>query len=325
MTKDINIVITTDPLYSLGAVATLRSALLHLKYGHRIVCRVFVEAAHRNSVNRLLLLEREFPTLLQLEIVEAGDVAEKFRDRGYLKKSTYFRYAAADRFIDWDYALYLDVDTIVFRDLSETLDIIPFSEPIAAVGRKYEDGYFKANFPEGFRDGSPWPRESDCFNAGVLVMNLNLMRKMNLLDAMVELSARFGQFAQMADQDFLNALICNRWKRLDESWNLRISCIENRVSFMPTFPAIVHAVGPIKPWHTQIVTRVGVEGYFRRLTNESANADPMRSRPSNLHLFYHWLRFLLGQIRHRKIRLFDMTILLWRSARRGECGSFLGL
>lgn len=147
--------------------------------------------------------------------------------------------------------LYLDLDLIVRRDVSY-LCSVDLSSTLIAGKRSYQAGWSSqsrlAKSVEGsltastrdrfnlFRDSYPGPDYA--VNAGVLLMNLRLMREESAFKSVNELVTEFG----IHDQHFLNM-----------TGRGRIAVIPDRYNYVPgqdfvEDPAIVHWAGTRKPW-----------------------------------------------------------------------------
>jgi len=100
------------------------------------------------------------------------------------------------------------------------------------------------------------------FNSGVLVLNLNVWRKNNLYEKIIEYikNDKYFQESLCHDQDALNAILSNNWKELDHRWNqiphiYRFSSwdkspFNNSIYHNIINSAfIIHYASHSKPWH----------------------------------------------------------------------------
>ena len=160
--------------------------------------------------------------------------------RDYYTKATYYRFFVPELFSQYDRGVYLDCDIVLTGDVA-TLYHCPMGKNLVAavtdeiitdieVFARYSEEVLKI------------PRE-DYFNAGILVMNLNEMRKCRIEKQFAELlSRRTYRVAQ--DQDYLNKLCQGRVYYLPEKWNKTPMPDSNRSKF----PKIAHYKINFKPW-----------------------------------------------------------------------------
>ena len=101
------------------------------------------------------------------------------------------------------------------------------------------------------------PDQASYFNSGVLLIDLDAWRRAGITDAIRSFVA--GHAIEWPDQDALNGVLHNRRLRLHPRWNAMPGLWELPARYLPYTsdeireakgnPAIVHFVGPYKPWH----------------------------------------------------------------------------
>ncbi len=155
-------------------------------------------------------------------------------------------------------AIILDSDLIVRGDLSE-LWTMPMGANVVLAAQDQAAPYAGLT-------GSPLLREkglapsTPCFNAGVLVVDLERWRRESVEAALLEVHAREGHLTLWGDQCILNAVLRGRWGRLPPFWNAQgafdayadwrdspFSAADFRRT--RSCPAIAHFTGRDKPWH----------------------------------------------------------------------------
>jgi len=142
--------------------------------------------------------------------------------------------------------LYLDPDMLVLSDIEEVWQTDLGESLLAAV----------PVFAE--------PREmivsegEDYFNSGVVLINLKRWREEGLQGKLMEMTNRLAEHVLCPDQDVLNVVTKNRWKKLTLSWNKRPDFYLNQGSSIYSNDeintaekdvGIIHFTGPVKPWH----------------------------------------------------------------------------
>ena len=151
-----------------------------------------------------------------------------------------------------------DVEKIVYSDS----DII-FLDDIAKLASIDLHGHALGAAPD--RAGQRVPRgpehdlpdEAVYFNDGLMVLDLNVMRKANSFARCQQLAKKHGKIG-MIDQTLLNMLFWNNYERLPQRWNL-INSIYRNLPLPGTYtieetreaiqnPGAVHFTGHHKPW-----------------------------------------------------------------------------
>jgi lipopolysaccharide biosynthesis glycosyltransferase len=215
-------------------------------------------------------------------------------DMQHVSRATLFR-LCVERFAPTEATriLYLDSDVTVQRDIRELWDINLAGFPIAAV----PDANLNA---EEFRQRWKLPRNKlGCFNAGVMLINLEQARRDRFFAAASDFVT--NETPSLADQDALNWVLWGRWYLLKDEWNLQHVTVIGAVARDASHdlrrrirsPAIVHFTGAHKPWLP--------DGYhpWAWLYWESLSWTPFlldvarEHDVSRLHRLRLWLRWML--------------------------------
>ncbi|MBR3627697.1 MAG: glycosyltransferase family 8 protein [Elusimicrobia bacterium] len=180
----------------------------------------------------------------------------------YVSSETYYRLFIPNLFPQYDKVLYLDSDIIVCEDLTELYNT-DIDNLYAGVVSVYK--YFFKNVLS-FNDDKIISEEylarklnilnKTYFNAGVLLLNLNEMRKGNIQEKSFKfLFENYPLLYQ--DQDILNSLFNNKIKFLDRRYNVYYRhFLDNK----PT--TVLHFAGPQKPWNSYKLNK-GFELYWK--------------------------------------------------------------
>ena len=126
--------------------------------------------------------------------------------------------------------LYVDADVLVRKDLKDLWDTDLCGKPIAAAP--------DVGFPMSGLDGSTPESPSPYFNAGVMLMDLALVRAG--LDELYVTAAEKSD-STLKDQDALNAHLRGDWHPLSLKWNAQ-------------------GLGTYAKYHTPDCTRPGCDG-----------------------------------------------------------------
>lgn len=143
-------------------------------------------------------------------------IAQDLSIRDYYSKATYYRLFIADLFPQYSKALYLDCDIVVLGDISKLYNIDLGDNLVGAI----PDG--AVQLVDEFVDYVELAlgiKKENYFNAGVLLMNLDEFRNINLEERFIELLGKYT-FEVAQDQDYLNVLTKDRVVYVDDSWNV---------------------------------------------------------------------------------------------------------
>jgi lipopolysaccharide biosynthesis glycosyltransferase len=173
---------------------------------------------------------------------------------GFTGKATWYRVLVPQLFGDLDRLLFLDLDLIVTESLRALWETDLKGRYVAAVTNVLPRHYADALTAAGF----------DCttyFNAGVLLMDLERMRRDRCAEAMVDYGVSNADRLVLRDQDALNAVLGRRRLALAPRWNCMNSFFvypwsadvfdADALEAAKRNPAIRHFEGPgiNKPWH----------------------------------------------------------------------------
>ena len=172
------------------------------------------------------------------------EIQQKLHTRDYYTKTTYYRLFIPNLYPQYNKALYLDSDITVLGDISELYNEDLEDNLVGAIpdGSVRQINEF-AEYVERVVGMADYRRY---FNAGILLMNLEQMRKIDFQSKFLYLLENV-KFSVAQDQDYLNRICKGRTKLLDAGWN---------VMPLPTDTPreekdikIIHYNLIYKPWH----------------------------------------------------------------------------
>ncbi len=85
-------------------------------------------------------------------------------------------------------------------------------------------------------------------NAGMLVIDIDAMRKEHIEDKFLEYTQKHLNEIKMGDQEIINEVLKGKIQILDDEWNVQSSNFTNRSSYTNR-PRVIHFVAKQKPWH----------------------------------------------------------------------------
>ena len=200
---------------------------------------------------------------VKIEFVDLNNYLEKFNDkfytRDYYSKTTYYRLFIPDLYPEYDKVIYLDSDMTVLTDVAKLYNIDIKDNLLAAV----PDGVIQSEpaFQEYVEKVVGMSDYNYYFNAGMLLMNLDALRKFKFIDKFLYLLETI-KFAVAQDQDYLNRICKGRTYMLDESWNTMPGGIAVKVNLN-----IIHYNLSYKPWHFDNIMYQDYFWYYAKKTD----------------------------------------------------------
>ncbi len=184
---------------------------------------------------------------VNIEFVDLSYYIQKVQDklytRDYYSKTTYFRLFITDLYPQYNKALYLDSDIVILSDIANLYKIEMEDNLVAGV----PDGAVQTVpvFQEYVEKVVGVADYNNYFNAGVLVMNLDELRKFDFQHKFLYLLETV-KFSVAQDQDYLNRLCKGKVKIIDSGWDTmpipELNSKEGNIK-------LVHYNLSYKPWH----------------------------------------------------------------------------
>lgn len=189
--------------------------------------------------------------------VEIIDMGEKYLDsvnrHPTVTNACLYKFSIIEKLTQYDKVLYLDTDIVVNKDLGELYDIDLKNNYVGGVFNIYYYLYRK-----NLSGMLGIPDLESYFNAGVMLMNLKLMRENNLLQ---ELEKYIGKFQDSVDQHIFNKVCYGKILNIHPKYNFTIKYGElykttdaaafytnKEIDDAVNDPVIFHYTGIRKPW-----------------------------------------------------------------------------
>jgi lipopolysaccharide biosynthesis glycosyltransferase len=199
------------------------------------------------------MVEREQGSISFYEIDD--ERCAQLPTEGFTRKATWYRIFLPELLADVERVLYLDSDLLVLDSLVPLWTIDLAHHYVAAVTNVFQIEHLWR--PTALGLSSPL----EYFNAGVMLLNLDLMRRNGCSEALREYATEHAAELGWRDQDAVNVVLGRRRLPLAPRWNCMNSFLtlpwSAYVFGVPAFdeargnPAIRHFEGPgsNKPWH----------------------------------------------------------------------------
>ncbi|MGI8549375.1 MAG: glycosyltransferase family 8 protein [Dehalococcoidia bacterium] len=248
----------------------------------QIVCAVEGDSYLRHSAAMLHSLLSRHPEGVQVEYLHGDDTSRRGRKRlasmvqhlgsevtfhrvndswtegfpikGFTRKATWYRICLDALLPAVQRVIWLDVDLLVLDSLRPLWDTSLNGHVLGAV-TNVPPGPDRAYTERPELGGDPY------FNAGVLLLDLALMRETGLGSRLREFTVANAARLHWRDQDALNEVLHDRRLALHPRWNCMNAMMQfdyavdyfgvDDVSEACSSPAIRHFEGPLynKPWH----------------------------------------------------------------------------
>jgi lipopolysaccharide biosynthesis glycosyltransferase len=263
--NNIAVFLSTDDKYAAYAGVLIQSIMVSGTAENNydiVVLHDKLSAENKNKLNALADGEKNIS--IRFYDVSAMMAGKLFPFRSDITIATYYRLFAPLIFGNYDKIIYLDVDTICCRDIAGLYKLNIANKQLGMI----RDYGLMAKTRSGKWETEKYFTETvgvdniyqNYFQAGVLLMNLNKMRKLDFQGHAIELSS--GPRFTYEDQDILNKVAAGDVFPLDSVWNVKNDAGRSKgiMDLMPAKyyekwlqdrknPSIIHYASNQKPWH----------------------------------------------------------------------------
>ena len=231
----------TDDNYAPYLAVSLNSLICHAsgKYDYHI--NILIETISDENKE---IIENMATDNVKIDFVSVTErlraICARLHMRDYYTKATYYRFFIPAMFPEYDRGLYLDCDIAITDDVAKLYHINLGNNLVGAVADEIITELEVFSLYSEKVLGIP---RQEYFNAGILVMNLAEMRRVNIEKQFSELLAlRTYRVAQ--DQDYLNVLCYGKTTLINKKWNKTPLPTSNP----HRIPKIAHYKINFKPW-----------------------------------------------------------------------------
>ena len=216
--QPIVLALASNEAYFPGLYCTLASALSHLDPTREVHLKVLDGGLSSLSADSLSRLIHSIRGRAGLEFVPVDDSLFREATLGPAESHMTYCRTLLPHLLNVPRLIYLDCDVLVFRDLSELFDL------------EFSPGKTLAAVPDSetltLSDDSCMitralnlPRDGRYFNAGVMVLNLDELRKQNFTEQSLEFLRSSKGHYRFHDQSAFNFLLHGQIDALPENWN----------------------------------------------------------------------------------------------------------
>ena len=240
----IPIFFAVDDGYIPFLAVTLQSIVEKSKEEYYYVVKILYTNISEENKEKINKYKRE---TIEIEFVNLNYYIEKVKDklytRDYFSMTTYFRLFISNLYPQYNKAIYLDSDIVLLTDVAELYMQDIGDNLVGAVA----DDIIQQNevFQEYVEKVVGVASYKTYFNAGMLIMNLDELRKTDFQGKFLYLLETV-KYSVVQDQDYLNRICKGRVKLLDKSWNVMPNATKD---INEADIKLIHYNYQYKPWH----------------------------------------------------------------------------
>src|SRR5947208_7059573 len=216
--KTVVLAFASNERYFPGLFCAVASALRYMAMGRAVDLRVLDGGISQTSKSILSRLVERFGKSVRLEFVPVSDSIFRGATLGPGRSHLAYCRILLPRVLDVPRSIYLDCDVLVFRDLSELFDLELSSGKILAAVRDSETRSL-GDDSRIVADAMKLPAQGAYFNSGVMLMDLDELRKQNFLERSLEFLETWSGRYRFHDQSAINFVRYVRIDALAEYWN----------------------------------------------------------------------------------------------------------
>ena len=235
MSEKINVCLACDDNYSQHAGVVIASILANAAPDDKLVFYILdggITEKHKSEILSLKSIKSCEINFIDIDENLFEDY-KKVKSHKYITLATYYRLKLPSLLPDVSKVIYLDCDMVATASLSDLFTKELGEKPLAGVS-DIKKKRVKAN--------------PTYVNAGMLVMDLDNMRKQNLEQKFLEWTKAHIDTIKTGDQEIINEVCKGNILVVEDEWNVQSSNFTNRSSYTK-YPKIVHFTAKLKPWH----------------------------------------------------------------------------
>ena len=240
MINNINVCLACDDNYAKYAGVVIASILHNANSDSNI--SIYILDGGITSENKEKILSLKSIKDCNIDFVQINDSMfddyKKIKTHSYITLATYDRLKLPTLLPNVSRVIYLDCDMAVNSDLKELFN--------TELGDRAFAGCHDIN-PKMLETNSTY------VNAGMLVMDLDNMRKANLEEAFLNWTKENVDSITCGDQEIINEVCKEQIVIVDGKWNTQVIDFVKRSNFSKK-PNIIHYIAKGKPWHYASVT-----------------------------------------------------------------------
>lgn len=231
----INICVACDDNYSKYAGVVAASALANAAKDDYLTIYILdggISQEHKTKIQSLKSIKDCEINFVPID-ESVFEEYKKIHTHKYITIAAYYRLKLPTLLPDVKRVIYFDCDIVINSSVSDLFNTEMGDYPLAGV----------LDINKRMLRKNP-----SYVNSGMLVMDLENMRKLNLEEKFLSWTIENTDTIKMGDQEIINRVCKNQIVIVDDEWNVQSSNFTNRSSYTHN-PKVVHFVARKKPWH----------------------------------------------------------------------------
>jgi lipopolysaccharide biosynthesis glycosyltransferase len=216
--EPIVLALVSNERYFPGLYCAVASALSHLDPARRMDLKVLDGGISQTSRNTLLRLIDRVGEFARFDFVRVDPSVFGTATPGPGRSHMAYCRILLPHLLDVPRLIYLDCDVLVFRDLRELFDVELSPGKVLAAVRDSETLTLGKD-SQTLASVMKLPSDGAYFNSGVMLMNLDELRKQHFFERAVEFLNRWRANYRFHDQSAINFLLHGQIDALPEYWN----------------------------------------------------------------------------------------------------------
>jgi lipopolysaccharide biosynthesis glycosyltransferase len=212
------IALASDDRYFSGLYCAVASTLRHLNPARKLDVKVLDGGLSQSSRVALSRLTDRIGGNVGFEFVPADTSVFGAATLGPGQSHMTYCRILLPQLVNVPRLIYLDCDTLVFRDLSALFDLELGPRNVIAAVRDSETLSLSQDSPVVAK-AMNLPADSVYFNCGVMLMNLDELRRRHFFESAVDFLNRWSGRYRFWDQSAINFLLHRQIDDLPEHWN----------------------------------------------------------------------------------------------------------
>lgn len=238
--NNINVCLACDDNYAKYAGVVIASILYNADNNTSLSFYILdggISNEHKNAILTLKSIKNCIIEFIQISDSMFEDY-KKIKTHSYISLATYYRLKLPTLLPTISRVIYLDCDIVVNSDLLELFN--------TNLGENCFAGCFDINLK--MLENNP-----TYVNAGVLVIDMDNMRKNNLEEAFLNWTKENFNTITCGDQEIINEVCKEKITIVDGKWNTQVIDFVKRSNYCRK-PSIIHYIAKGKPWHRASVS-----------------------------------------------------------------------
>jgi lipopolysaccharide biosynthesis glycosyltransferase len=241
----------------------INSLLHHISDNNSYDIVVLESEITEGSKARLALLCSQYPNVKlrffnPLALLDGYELKKNPND--HISMETYYRFLISDVLPEYERVLYLDGDTVILDDVA-TLATVELGDNLLAAALDAEIPALRSGvdptMARYLEQALGLGAEDPYLQAGVLVLNLDQMRRYHSVQQWLDLASQ--RRYRYNDQDILNKECKGRFVTLPMEWNTVVNCNNRRLPTIEKGPYAVYAAYMEAREHPKIIHYAGFE------------------------------------------------------------------